>query len=560
MAIRTIELLLHGDASQAIGQMEKLATATATSADTMHAKVSAMASKIVLATAAAGIGIAAISVKLADDYEKAHASLLNSLKDTGQNYDTLKASIQGTVNQGQKFGENQIVVETLLARGNAVLGSNAKAQQALSMAQDFSAKTGKDLTTSYVAAEKALQGNVTALQRAGIYLPVVGGTIKQVQSAQDALTKAQEAGKLVEEKIADGRLKGVAATDAAAAAYKRIADAQDKLGKTQAAGTDIAAAWNAKFGGAAQAQADTFAGKVKALQTTLENLGIKIGQAIIPVLETMATALGDVINWFEKNKGAAEALGIAVGVVLAGALAIFTYDKAVAFIGGLQRIGTALGIMGGEATAAGGEVAAAGTPMLAILGPLALVAGGVYGLYTAFNDNGLAIDVNAQKLQSLNATALQPWVNKLIDASAKIGNGTEVTKAFNQILDKSPQSAQLFINAVQNAGQSTDHLRQMLINHNVAAEEAKIATQRLGLEQQLTDAKVRGDAASVYGLTLQLAALPTNKQVEVALHAQQAIADAAELHNILAGLPSVVNVAVNVGSSISAGARALYGG
>jgi tail lysozyme/minor tail protein len=65
----------------------------------------------------------------------------------------------------------------------------------------------------------------------------------------------------------------------------------------------------------------------------------RLGFFLIPKLQATGKALGNVIVWFEKNKTAADALGIVVGGVLGTAVAAFAYQKAVAFYGSVVRMG-----------------------------------------------------------------------------------------------------------------------------------------------------------------------------------------------------------------------------
>ncbi len=485
MAIRTIELLLHGDASQAIGQMEKLAVATGASADTMHAKVSAMASKIVMATAAAGIGIAAISVKLADDFESADAKLRTALANTGNAFKTYQGNIEFTNKVFEKLGYNNAQTETALSR----------------------------LVTA--------TGNVTLSQRdLGIAANIAAARHMDLNAATDLLVKT-EGGRYV------GLSKTLGVSKEVIAGFHSTADAVDYL--------------DTHFRGQAAAGAETFQGKVKALQAQLEDIGVKIGQAVIPIIEQLAGALSDVIGWFEKNEGAAKALAIMVGTVLAGALAIFTYDKAVAFIGGLQRIGTAMGLMGTQAAEAGTAVGGAGMggSFAAAVTPIGLVALGLvavgYGLDKVFgsstnvklNLDALATDTVAQfaakldefqgKLDKVAGTMAGSFNTAARNLAPTINATKAEHAAFNEVLAKTPQYASTFIQAIGASGQSTAWYTLALQHHNVAAEEARVATQRFGIEAQIADAKARGDTDTVNRLSYALLLLPTNPQIRVSM-------------------------------------------
>jgi hypothetical protein len=255
-----------------------------------------------LGIAAVAVGIGVESIHLADKFETAHAQLQNSLKNTGQTYASVKNQVSATDAQGEKYGYTITETEGALAKANTALGSNVKASQAVQLAWNISAKTGKDFTASLLLAEKGMEGNSNAFNKAGIQLPIVTGGAKQLMSAQQSLTKAQEAGRLVEEKIQDGRLKGIPAQDAQRAAYIRIMDAQQKVNDVGNAGNLIYDAATQKFKGAADASAKTFAGSMKSLSATLQDVGIKIGLFLIPYVQKLSQGLAQGIQWIEAHK------------------------------------------------------------------------------------------------------------------------------------------------------------------------------------------------------------------------------------------------------------------
>lgn len=504
MAERFIELILHGNASQAIGEMEKLATATDVAGAGMHAKLSSWAQKTTLAMAGLGIGVAAVSVKLADDFEIANARLETSLKNSGISFESVSPQIDKTNSAMEKFGYSNTETENAMSRLVIATKDVSKSQRDLGIAADIAAARHISL-----------------------------------EQATDLLVKT-EGGRYV------GLTRTLGVSKDVIASFHSQADAVDYLAT--------------HFTGQAAAGAETFQGKVKALQAQLEDIGIKIGQAVIPVIEDLASALSSVITWFKQNEDAAKALGIAIGTVLAGAVAIFTYDKVAAFVGGLQRMATGLGLMSakvvetapqfeqmslgfGESGTAASGAGAAILPVVAVLG---LAAGAAYGLYTAFNQAGISVDVNSQKLATMSNGALAQSITKLIDFGNKWGDASAANKAFNKILDETPQFAQKFIDAASAAGISTQGFTNKLLEHQGAAQIAENAQKRWSLQLEIADAKARGDSASVYGLTLQLNAVPTDKQIQIAVHHEEAYARLVALKQALDGLPRSIDVAVNV--------------
>lgn len=280
---------------------------------------------------AAGLGAVAVeSIHLADKFEGAHAQLQNSLKNTGQSYDAVKGQIEAADSQGEKFGYTMTDTEGQLAKAETALGSTGKATTALTIAQNISAQTHKDLSASMMLAIKGMEGNTGALTRAGIQLPIVTGGAKALMSAQQGLSKAQDNLALVEEKIHDGRLKGPAASDALTAANKRLADAQQKVSDVQNAGNNVTQALLEKYRGAASASADTWQGKMKSVSAQVQDVGIKIGLVLIPILAKFMTIVGNVITWLEHHRTVALALAAVIAGPVVAAFAAWAVETLIA--------------------------------------------------------------------------------------------------------------------------------------------------------------------------------------------------------------------------------------
>lgn len=78
------------------------------------------------------------------------------------------------------------------------------------------------------------------------------------------------------------------------------------------------------FDDAWQSTTKTFAFQFDQLKATVEELAIKLGTLLIPYVEKAALAIADAVKWLTKHKAVAEALGVALGTVLVGALAVAT--------------------------------------------------------------------------------------------------------------------------------------------------------------------------------------------------------------------------------------------
>ena len=69
---------------------------------------------------------------------------------------------------------------------------------------------------------------------------------------------------------------------------------------------------------------------------TVEALGIRFGDFLIPKVEAAGKAISELIGWFQQHKLIAEALGIVIGGFLTLAIGVFTINKIGAMIKGVQ--------------------------------------------------------------------------------------------------------------------------------------------------------------------------------------------------------------------------------
>jgi len=171
-------------------------------------------------------------VKAAIEDEAAQARLAQTLR-----------NVAGATDESIAAVERQILA-TSLATGVAddklrpaysrlaiATGDTAKANDLLKLSMDISAATGKDLETVTSAVGKAYEGNTASLAKLGV---------------------------------------GISATDITALGFE---------------GT--MAKLNEKFGGAAQAQAETFEGKMARLKVAFDEAKESVGAALLPVLSEM---------------------------------------------------------------------------------------------------------------------------------------------------------------------------------------------------------------------------------------------------------------------------------
>jgi hypothetical protein len=234
--IRSLKLALLADTKQFIAGLDKADKETRTFSN----KLGDALKKGALAFAAVGAAAGAMAIKIGVDAVKAAIEdqqsqelLAKALKNTTKATDAQVKATEAYITKAQNATG---VTDTKLraALGNLVRATNdvTKAQKLNNLALDVAFATGNDLEAVSLALSKAYNGNLGALTRLGI--PLDDNIIK---------TKDFDA-------------------------------ATEVLAKT--------------FGGAAAANAETFAGKIEIIKRRLEDAQELIGYAILPVLERFA--------------------------------------------------------------------------------------------------------------------------------------------------------------------------------------------------------------------------------------------------------------------------------
>ena len=232
---RTLKLSILGD----VDNLNKSLKAATADVDTFGDKVSKagkmIGAALVAAAAAAGayaIKIGVDGVKAAIEDEKAQTQLALALKNaTGATEGAIAATEQFILQQSLATGVADNELRPALQRLALSTGDVKKAQDLLKIAMDVSTATGKPLEAVANSLGKAYDGNTTALGRLGIGL-----------SAAELKTMS-------------------------------FTDVQGRL-------TDL-------FGGAAAANADTYAGRIARMQIAFVEAKETIGFALLPILEKL---------------------------------------------------------------------------------------------------------------------------------------------------------------------------------------------------------------------------------------------------------------------------------
>lgn len=397
-------------------------------------------------TAGAAALVGTISVKAAIDNEKANARLENALKRTGQSYKDEKDRIESATGAMIRKGFADDDATDSLAKLVLATHDVSKAIKEQQVAADLAAGRNISLASATDLLVKVESGHYTQLARLGI------------------ATKEQIAG------------------------FKNSADAVAFLSD--------------KYKGAAARAADTFAGRLRVLQATLEKTAADIGDKLLPIIEDLATGLGSTIQYFDENRGAAIALGVAVGAVLVPAMLTFIALKVGSFLGVLAgNLIQVAQFMYGAATAtyayatASEEAAAAATglaatskaaaagvaagPFLAVGAAVGVLTFGFYELDKALQGTGEALPLVTQDAKTLGSQGIAVLTKQLEQQNSQFKDHTErlnllglgftkqgtAMKEFNKILKESPELAQRFIDAMGRSGLNTDAAEKALRRH-----------------------------------------------------------------------------------------------
>jgi TP901 family phage tail tape measure protein len=157
---------------------------------------------------------------------------------------------------------------------------------------------------------------------------------------------------------------------------------------------------------AAEAQSKTFHNEMEALKHTVETLGGSLGQVLIPDLQKVAHALSEGIQWLEKHKAAAIALGTVITGVLGTAVAIFAYDQSVKFVQGTKRMIDGLSSLVSSSSSAAAQVEADQAAQSGSFRSTATAAGVAEGeVATATAGGATAVGTADSAIEISNATA-----------------------------------------------------------------------------------------------------------------------------------------------------------
>jgi hypothetical protein len=232
---RTLKLSILGD----VDQLKKSLNTGSTEVDGFAGKLGGFAKKAGAAFAVAGAAAGAYASKLAVDGvkaaiedEKAQTQLALALENaTGATNAQIKATENSILQMSLATGVADDDLRPALGRLVRSTGDITKAQDLLSTALDISAATGKPLEAVANSLGKAYDGNTAALGKLGVGLSAAELKTMSFEQVQTRLTEL--------------------------------------------------------FGGAAAANADTYAGKIARVQVAFNEAQETVGTALLPILDKL---------------------------------------------------------------------------------------------------------------------------------------------------------------------------------------------------------------------------------------------------------------------------------
>lgn len=233
---------------------------------------------------------ATLILELKDKASRGLGKLTGALKKLRAGWLGVAAAVTGAVVVGAK------AVKAYAKQEDAV----NKLNQALKNQGEFSQETSEDLQRYAASLQKVTTvGDETILEQQAL-LASFGATGDELKKATEAsLDLASGLG--IDLKAASLLVgKALAGDTATLSRYGiKIAEGTEESKKFEAVLEQI----NARFGGQAQAQLNTFSGRVENLKNRFGDLAERIGRMLIPFLEKVVSLTSRIVGWIEKWAG-----------------------------------------------------------------------------------------------------------------------------------------------------------------------------------------------------------------------------------------------------------------
>jgi phage-related protein len=228
------------------------------------AKLQQVGKAAFLGTVGVVAGLGAASLELADKFEVSHAKLEASLAALHTPFEDVKRLVGATDKAMEKLGFTNTDTEEAFANLATATHSAAKAAAMMGDAANLARYKHITLADASSILAKASAGSTRAFKELGITLET---GVPHAEALQRAMRELHE-----------------------------------------------------RIGGQASTAVATFGGKVGVLKVQAEDLGVKIGLKLIPVIEKLMAGLSKATGYLEKHTTQAKALAAVVGGVLVGAI------------------------------------------------------------------------------------------------------------------------------------------------------------------------------------------------------------------------------------------------
>ena len=228
-----------------------------------------------VALGAAATTYGAMAVKAALDGQQAHAQLVQAVQNSGTAFAGVSSQVDDMAERFAKLGYENDQVDAALTRLVQATGSTTTAMANMNLVADIARARNISLTDAAGDLGKILAGNMRGMTAFGLSTKDAGG---------NTLTTA--------------------------AAVKELND---------------------RFGGAAQANAGTYMGKLQALNAEWHNMTEAVGNELLPTLANLASDMASVVGWFGQHTQVVQGLAFAIGGPLVIAMSAYIAKQAVAF-------------------------------------------------------------------------------------------------------------------------------------------------------------------------------------------------------------------------------------
>jgi hypothetical protein len=327
-----------------LGEFKKLTQATTGAGKDLkglNSSVSKISKGMKAALGAIGVGFSLGVVikelkeatKAAIEDTKSQELLANQLRNTVNASDAQIKSVEKSIGKMQiQAAVADDELRPAFAQLTRATGDTAQSTKLLDLALDISAGSGKSLEAVTMALTKAYNGQFGALTKLGVPMT------DQILNASQATTAQKELNKALTAQQQALELYGVNSPEYEKATQK-LADAQDKLNRITAEGTDWQGQLATAFAGSAAAAANT--DPFQRMNILFGELQEQVGLALLPYLQDFSEWLaepgstefiqsvvdvivdliknmGIIVGWVVKYKEAIIPLTVSVGLLTAG--------------------------------------------------------------------------------------------------------------------------------------------------------------------------------------------------------------------------------------------------